>query len=63
MTTETVRNFFCALTYDAVCDWVGPVTGGRGRAYRTNVGEVFALPDGYAAVVQGTKLYASRTTG
>lgn len=59
MNMESVYNRFRALTYEAVCEWVGPVTGGRGRAYRSNVGELFALLDGFAAHVQGTKMYTT----
>lgn len=59
MEAETVHNLFRALTYEAVCDWVGSTTGGRGKAYCSNVGEVFSLPDGYAARVQGMKLYTT----
>ena len=59
MASELVCNCFRALAYEAVCDWVGQRTGERARGCCPTVGEMMALPDGYAARVMGRELYVT----
>lgn len=50
------------MTYDDAVDWLDERFAARAWNYRENVRDIYAVEDGYAGYVRGTKLYVTKLT-